>query len=110
MGIMLKLELITNLQDLERLENEWNSLLPHNATNEVFLTFQWQSTWWNIYQPGDLWVIVAYDADRLVGVAPWFVESETRVIRSIGCVDVTDYLDVLVVPEYREAFFTEITG
>jgi CelD/BcsL family acetyltransferase involved in cellulose biosynthesis len=110
MGIMLKLELITNLQDLERLENEWNSLLPHNATNEIFLTFQWQSTWWTVYQPGDLWVIVARDGERLVGIAPWFLEAGTRIVRTIGCVDVTDYLDVLVVPDYREAFFTEIIG
>jgi CelD/BcsL family acetyltransferase involved in cellulose biosynthesis len=108
MDTMLNLELITNLPDLERLENEWNGLLPHNATNEIFLTFQWQHTWWNVYQPGDLWVIVARDADRVVGVANWFIEAETRTIRSIGCVDVTDYLDVLVVPDYREAFFTAL--
>src|SRR5258707_33767 len=89
---------------------EWNSLLPHNATNEIFLTWEWQSTWWQIYKPGDLWVVAARDeSNRLVGLAPWFIYQPERVVRTIGCVEVTDYLDVLVLPEARDEFYSAIT-
>ncbi len=104
----MKLELITAPEALEGLENEWNSLLPHNTTNVIFLTWQWQTTWWTVYQPGDLWVILGREGDRLVGIAPWFLETGTRAIREIGCVDVTDYLDVIAEPEHREAFLTAV--
>ncbi|MEP7287357.1 MAG: GNAT family N-acetyltransferase [Chloroflexota bacterium] len=104
----MKLELITTMERFESLQAEWNSLLPDNATNEIFLTWEWQSTWWQCYQPGDLWVVAARDTDhnnRLVGLAPWFIEQPARVIRTIGCVEVTDYLDVLAVPGSREEFY-----
>jgi len=102
----LKLEVLTTLEQFETLQTEWNTLLPYNATNEIFLTWQWQSTWWHVYQPGDLWVITARDEQgRLVAVAPWFIEQPGRVVRTIGCVEVTDYLDMLALPDIRDAFY-----
>src|SRR5690348_7796249 len=102
----LQLELITTLAGFEALQTEWNLLLSDNATNELFLTWEWQTTWWYAYQPGDLWIVAARDeAGTLVGVAPWFIEQPDRVIRTIGCVEVTDYLDVLAAPASREAFY-----
>ena len=105
----MKLELITTLEHFDSLKDEWNSLLPDNATNEIFLTWQWQNLWWNAYCPGDLFVFSGRDdSGKLVGLAPWFVEQPSRTIRSIGCVEVTDYLDVLASPAHRESFFTAI--
>lgn len=101
----MELERITTLEQLQALEPEWNGLLPYNATNEIFLTWQWQTIWWQSYQPGDMWVLIARDeSGRLIGAAPWFIEQPSRIVRTIGCVEVTDYLDILVLPEYREAF------
>jgi len=105
----LKLELVTSLEQFEGLGHEWNSLLADNATNEIFLTWQWQHTWWQAYHPGDLWTIVGRDeSGTLIGIAPWFVEQPSRVVRTIGCVEVTDYLDVLVMPEQRESFLAAV--
>ncbi len=107
----LKYELITTFERFQTLQNEWNALLPLNATNEIFLTWQWQSTWWQSYQPGDMWVLAARDeANTLVGIAPWFREAGSKVLRPIGCVAVTDYLDILVIPQYREAFCQGVAG
>jgi CelD/BcsL family acetyltransferase involved in cellulose biosynthesis len=106
----VKLEQITTNEGFYSLQSEWNVLLAANATNEIFLTWQWQSTWWEVYRPGDLWVITARDdSGRLVGIAPWFIEQPTRTVRSIGCVEVTDYLDVLVQPDLREEFFAALS-
>ncbi len=107
----LNLELITSAEAFETLGIEWNSLLPHNATNEIFLTWEWQSTWWHVYRPGDLWVVAARDeSGQLVGIAPWFIEQPTRVVRTIGCVEVTDYLDVLVQPQSRDVFYDALVA
>jgi CelD/BcsL family acetyltransferase involved in cellulose biosynthesis len=107
--LAVKLDLTSTLEEFALLEREWNALLPHNAVNEIFLTWEWQWTWWNAYLPGDLWILSARDEDGdLIGIAPWFVEQPSRVVRTIGCVEVTDYLDVLVRPAYREAFFAAL--
>src|SRR5215470_4741484 len=91
----------------DELRAEWNELLRRSSSDCVFSTWEWQSTWWQIYHPGKLWVIECRDgAGRLVGLAPWFIDSHAefgRVVRSIGCVEVTDYLDVIVDREFQDA-------
>jgi len=82
------------------LQPEWNELLGRSESNRIFSTWEWQSTWWTAYHPGELWVITCRnEANQLVGLAPWFIDSTEkygRVVRPIGCVEVTDYLDVIV--------------
>jgi CelD/BcsL family acetyltransferase involved in cellulose biosynthesis len=95
----------TTLDSFRSLRAEWDELLPHSISNRVFSTFDWQLTWWEAYTPGELWVIaVRNDDDKLLGIAPWFVQThnDERVIRSIGCVDVTDYVDLIVNEAYAE--------
>lgn len=95
----MKLDAYTHEGVFEELESEWNTLLERSPMNRIFSTWEWQSTWWKIYQPGDLWVITCRDDEgRLVGIAPWFIHDsdEGRTVSAIGCVDVTDYLDVIV--------------
>lgn len=81
------------------LQSVWNDLLRRSTTDVIFLTWEWQSTWWNTYEAGELLIVaVENDEGRVVGIAPWFVhrlEGE-RVLRTIGCVDVTDYVDIIV--------------
>jgi len=105
--VTLTFDCLSAPQELKALRGEWNDLLATNHTNEVFLTWEWQTTWFNTYQPGDLYVIIARDeSGRLVGIAPWFIDGEGRVLRPIGCVDVTDYLDLIVRPDHRPAVFS----
>lgn len=93
----------------ELLHPEWNELLARSASDRVFSTWQWQVTWWRAYRPGKLWIITCRDeAGRLIGIAPWFIEGHPvhgRVVRSIGCVEVTDYLDIIADKESVDAIF-----
>jgi len=101
----VKLEVQTDPNCFGTLQSEWDALLSRSAVNEIFLTYDWQTTWWEAYHPGELRLIMARAADgELIGIAPWFVEQPSRTMRTIGCVDVTDYLDVIAVPEQHEAF------
>ncbi len=104
----MKLEIFHDNSGFEKLQPEWNNLLSRNAINEVFLTWEWQSTWWNAYCPGELWLIAGYENEQLAGIAAWFIENGTRTLRSVGCVDVTDYVDVIAAPEHREAFLKTV--
>lgn len=101
----MKLQVFSTADGFDALRVEWDNLLSVSATNEVFLTYEWQSTWWNTYCPGDLWLIAGRDDEgHLVGIAPWFVEQPSRFVRMVGCVDVTDYLDLVAAPEHLSAF------
>jgi CelD/BcsL family acetyltransferase involved in cellulose biosynthesis len=96
----------------EDLKPEWNDLLHRSASDHVFSTWEWQSTWWTTYQAGELWVVACRDdSGHLIGLAPWFIEHNDQgeyVVRSIGCVDVTDYVDVLVEPKHMQIVFTAL--
>ncbi len=87
----------------------WDDLLADSAANQIFLTCEWQSTWWNAYHPGRMWVLAVRDDDgRWLGLAPWFIatdEDGSRVVRTIGCVDVTDYLDIVARNGFEEDVF-----
>jgi CelD/BcsL family acetyltransferase involved in cellulose biosynthesis len=84
----------------EELKSEWNELVHRSHADTVFSTVEWQRNWWNAYEPGELWVVTARDGDnRLIGIGSWFIETKSdgeRVVRGIGCVDVTDYVDCIV--------------
>jgi CelD/BcsL family acetyltransferase involved in cellulose biosynthesis len=96
----VKLTAYDHIGLFDQLQSEWNDLLHRSTSDRIFSTWEWQATWWQAYQPGQLWVISCHDEqDRLVGLAPWFIENHPtkgRVVRSIGCVEVTDYLDIIV--------------
>lgn len=96
----MKLTLYEQSSVFDELKAEWNDLLERSTCNHIFCTWEWQSLWWTTFEPGQLWIVVARDeTDRLLGIAPWFILNDAaqgRLVCSIGCEDVTDYLDVIV--------------
>lgn len=96
----MKTELYTDATVFEKLESEWNVLLKRSVTDTVFLTREWQTTWWRNLGTGELRVITFRDEDgALIGIAPLFVEKGADGLNHlslVGCVDVSDYLDVIV--------------
>ena len=83
------------------LKSVWNELLARAPMNHVFYTWEWQSTWWNAYEPGELWILACFDEGVAKGIAPLFIAENQleRSVQIIGCVDVTDYLDFIVEEE-----------
>ncbi len=107
----MNLEVCTTPDVFDRLGEDWNPLLARSQSNLIFLTYEWQKSWWQAYHPGELWIVVARTEEgHLVGIAPWFVEHrpDERVLRAIGCVDVTDYLAVIADQAYEQAFFAAL--
>jgi CelD/BcsL family acetyltransferase involved in cellulose biosynthesis len=101
----MKLALYEQDHVFTELASEWNELLARSVTDTIFLTHEWQSTWWSSYQAGELFVITCRAQEgKLVAIAPWFIHhiNGERVLRTIGCVDVTDYVDLIVDKDYTE--------
>jgi CelD/BcsL family acetyltransferase involved in cellulose biosynthesis len=95
----MRLQVYTDAPVFSALRSEWNDLLADSASDTLFLTWEWQSTWWEQLGEGDLLVLVARDeGDRLLGIAPFYRTGEPgeRTLSLVGCVDVSDYLDIIV--------------
>jgi len=90
----------------DKLKTEWNQLLNQSTANCIFSTWEWQSTWWKTYSTGNLWLVTCRnDEGTLIAIAPWFIEHAEdgkRIVRSVGCVDVTDYVDIIVHRDWVE--------
>lgn len=96
----------------EQLSAEWKALLALNSIQVPFLEFQYQKIWWETRGGGEwpdarLALITAHLNDRLVGIAPLFWANDKDglpALFNIGSIEVSDYLDLLVIPEYTEEF------
>jgi len=91
------------------LKPEWNDLVRRSCCDTLFLTWEWQSTWWKHLGQGSLLLLGFRDGDdgRLVGIAPLFrQEVEGRsVLNMVGCRDVSDYLDLICEVGQEEAVY-----
>lgn len=80
-------------------------LLERSASNSLFLTHAWVSTWWNVFGHNHrLLVLVARDGKDLVGVAPFMIGpgrgSFSRSIRHLMFLGQNEE----VYPEYLDMF------
>ena len=70
----LRSSLVTDAQALEALAPAWTDLLARSDANELMLTPDWLLPWWSTFGKLDkrqLHVVVFYDDDQLVGLAPF---------------------------------------
>ena len=83
------------------LRPEWNDLVQRSYNDNLFLTWEWQSTWWKHLGSGQL-ILLGFRAEgdgRLVGIAPLFrtqTDDGQSVLNMVGCRDVSDYLDLIL--------------
>lgn len=109
----MKISECTQPDCFDQLRAEWSDLLRRSPADSIFTTWEWQKTWWDSYCPGELWLLACRDdQNRLIGIAPWFIEPTPpegerttieRTVRTIGCVDVTDYLDLIIDRDHYDA-------
>jgi CelD/BcsL family acetyltransferase involved in cellulose biosynthesis len=96
----MKIETYTDLSGFDALRGEWNALLKRSAFDTLFLTWEWQRTWWEHIGEGDLFLITMRDDQgHLIGIAPLYrtvLANGERKLSIVGCVDVSDYLDIIV--------------
>lgn len=96
--------LITSTAEFANLRPSWEALFHACPWATVFQAPQWQLTWWQHFgREGSLRALALYDGETLVGLAPFYItrEGKTPLLRLVGGIDLTDYLDVLARPNYE---------
>lgn len=95
----MKVQVYRDAGGFDALASEWNELLHRSASDTVFLTLEFQRTWWTHLGEGNLLLVAIRDNDgTLAGIGPLFsgLDGEgRRVLQCIGCVEVSDYLDLI---------------
>ena len=92
------------------LKPEWNDLLRRSYYDNLFLTWEWQSTWWKHLGEGDLLLLGFRGGEdgRLVGIVPFFCAADGgghSILSLVGCRDVSDYLDLIIERGQEEAVY-----
>jgi len=103
----VKTELYTESSVFDILKEDWRELIDKSSANELFLTCQWQSTWWSHFGKDKALRLVTFRQEKgdLLGLASFSVESSPdgrRVMRFLGGTDVADYLDIIAKSGYEE--------
>ena len=90
----MKIEVLEGLDTVG--PSAWRTLHAATARRSPFLSWAWQSEWVRAFAPRDRVELrrVTDDAGHLRGLLPLY-EAEPGVLRLVGGVDVSDYLDVL---------------
>ncbi len=109
---MLNYQIVSDVPAWDQLKTEWNLLLESSQTHVPFLRHEFLREWWDTcgggeWEQSDLLVITARDGDRLVGIAPLFLnhcKTGKLSLMFIGSFEIVDYLDFIVLPEYLDLF------
>ena len=104
--------LITTESDFLNLEPEWRTLLPRTTADNLFLTWEWVSSWWKVFGEGkQLYILTFREDDRLIGLLPCYIRpsplrplGKIRELRFLGTGETvrSEYLDLICLPNYRE--------
>ena len=90
----MKIEIVEDLDAVG--PAAWQALHAASAQRSPFLSWAWQSEWARAFAPDQRLEIrrVTDDAGRALGLLPLY-EAEPGVLRLLGGVDVSDYLDLI---------------
>ena len=91
------------------LKGEWNDLLHRSRFDTIFLTWEWQEVWWRCLGTarGPLYLLSAHGDAGLAGILPLYqtAEEDGNVLHVVGCIEVADYLDLILESGAEEAVY-----
>jgi len=104
----MHVEVFSTVSAFHELRTEWGQLLAQLPGQNVFLTPQWQETWWRHFGASRLLELLAVrsEAGILQGLAPLTRSSGSEggsYVELLGDLEVCDYLDVLIAPSQQQA-------
>ena len=108
----MKTEVYTDAAGFAALRQEWNPLLRDSASDTIFLTWEWQSTWWKHLGEGELYILaMRTDEGRLIGIIPLYLTTSDDGLNDlsiVGCRDVSDYLDLIAASGQEERVYSAL--
>ncbi|MEJ2722759.1 MAG: GNAT family N-acetyltransferase, partial [bacterium] len=118
---MVDVRIVRSKTELSGLSAEWNTLLERSGQENVFLTWEWVSSWVDTrLDGGRLLTITAARDGELAAIAPFWIENRRaggvlplRVLRMTGSPD-ADYVDMIAkaddAAENAELFWNQLFG
>ncbi len=103
-------QIITGESIFTILASEWDDLVKRSMTNTPFQTIAYQRAWWEFLQPQNSTlqsIVIRQNDEQLVAIACLYL-SEDGVVHFNGCVEETDYLDLIVEAKHAEEAWTLI--
>ena len=111
----MHIELLTEIEEFSKIQEAWEALCDDLGDSvSAFASFVWYKTWWRHYSAkATLNVIVMWEADKLVGIAPLMVRKVTihGLPSTVVCFienNQSPHNDFIVLPAVRELFLREI--
>jgi len=89
----------------DQLEKTWSHMLPNCHFNTIFITPEWQATWWKRFKYNSTPLIeIVTSGKEAIGVIPLLCEGEETTF--IGDSNVYDYMDFPVLKGHGKEFFS----
>ena len=100
--------LSVQIGDFDELREDWEELLTGSANSTIFVTPQWQETWWRHFgMSHDLRILSIRAGDTVIGIAPLSTDGGT--ITFLGGTDLFDYHEFVVDPRNQDAFYRTLS-
>ena len=105
----LRGRVLRDLASAERLRPEWSDLWSRCSRATTFQRPEWLLAWMRSFETSEPLLIEVRSNDSLVGLAPLLVyqSGSERVLALMGG-GISDYLDILVDPDFEDEAFTVI--
>ncbi len=105
---MLKIREIYDFDQFTGLREQWNQLLSKSDDNNVFLTWEWLSTWWRHFgKERKLRILLAHEGEEIVAAAPLMLSRynllgfKLKKLEFLGA-EHTDYRNFILTRHKRE--------
>ncbi len=114
----IKIDLISE-EDFLNMKAEWDILLKESVTNELFLSWDWIHSWWEVYRDNKKKLnilAVRNNADRIVGIAPLYIQNgdflgfdNRKILRFCSSVETfPDHLDFIYLKQYENEVYNAV--
>ena len=93
-----------------QLAQEWNELAGRGMTDTPFQALAYQQAWWQHLKPANSQlqtIVVRQPSGELAAIACLY-RTVDKTVHFNGCVEETDYLDLICPPEQAEAAWTAV--
>jgi CelD/BcsL family acetyltransferase involved in cellulose biosynthesis len=97
----LATQIIRDPGALASILREWWALWRRAPIATPFQSPAWLMPWWDVFAPGQLATIAIRDGERLVALAPLYLETGPLGLRLLPLgIGISDYCDLLIDPDY----------
>jgi CelD/BcsL family acetyltransferase involved in cellulose biosynthesis len=98
------LSILKEESDFKKLKDVWNNFLIKAGHHNIFLTWEWLYSWWEVYKKNkQLNILIIKVGDEIKGIAPFYVGKKRfmglsyNILRFLGDQEVcSEYLDLIM--------------